>query len=184
MQDKPAINLLFRRKNLLPSVLLRLEKAFQIQKLLGNNFIFQLGQPALMQGLNLQTQQLLLFRSKLGYPFLLVEFGRGGCHRSGSVEWRCLGFWYRRRRRHRFLTFGKGNQRIGLWEVFFGCGGWGGEERCDASFWFWFLGGWGQFGRLAFQRGGRHGFCFRANNNTGNQRSGIGGKGGERGFLG
>ena len=64
--------------------MLAFEEAFEVEKLFGGNLVFEMGEPALMKGIDLELEELLLLRRQSCDPFCLVEFERGwlGCRGS------------------------------------------------------------------------------------------------------
>jgi hypothetical protein len=74
-EDIPRIHILRGWENLLPSFHLALQEPLQLQKAVTENLVLELFQPALVQCLKLQSQQVLLLGRELLDPCLLVEFG-------------------------------------------------------------------------------------------------------------
>lgn len=86
--DVPGIHISSGRKDLLPILMLFLQETLQIEEILGDNLVFELRQPALIQRSNLQRQQIFLLRRELLDPFRLVELWQWRC---------CLCCWRRGR---------------------------------------------------------------------------------------
>lgn len=75
-EDRPRVDILERREDRLAVLLLFLQESLQVQELLRQHLVFEVRQPALMQGVDLQFQQLLLLVCELREPCLLVELHR------------------------------------------------------------------------------------------------------------
>ena len=77
--DGPRVDVCERREDLLAVLLLFLQEALQVQELLRQHVVFQVGEPALVQGVDLELQERFLLVRELGDPGVFVELhgGRG-----------------------------------------------------------------------------------------------------------
>jgi hypothetical protein len=72
-KNMPRIYVLARREDFLAAHNFGFQETFEIQELLGDNLIFEMGQPTLVQGVDLESQEVFgLSRKRLG-PGFLVE---------------------------------------------------------------------------------------------------------------
>lgn len=125
---RPGVYVLERREDLDARLEFLLEESLQVEKLLALDLIGQVREPALVQRVNLELQQLPLLLAKFADPLVLVElFGRG---RTGL----------------RGLARACGGRRLRL-----------AEKGRDAGVCFWLLCVVGsEFGRLALETAGVH----------------------------
>lgn len=82
----PRIDILHRRKHLLPTLSLLLQEALEIQELRRRDFVLQMRQPRLVQRVNLELQELLLLVGEFCYPRIFVELR---CNGRGLYAFRC-----------------------------------------------------------------------------------------------
>lgn len=83
--DIPAVDVLGRRKHLLACGRLPVQEPLELEEVLGRYVVFQVGEPAVMQRLDLEAEQLLLLVRQAAEPLLLVELDlRLGGGRSGA----------------------------------------------------------------------------------------------------
>ena len=75
-KNKPRINILHGREDLFPILLLPFQESLQVQELIRQHVVFQVRQPALVQGIDLKLQQLFLLLCEFGDPSFFVEFWR------------------------------------------------------------------------------------------------------------
>lgn len=76
----PGVDILSRRENRLACFTFSLEKAFQLEEFLTQNFVFQLGEPCLVQTVDFEREEIFLLLGEFLDPGFFVEFlGGGGC---------------------------------------------------------------------------------------------------------
>ena len=77
-RDIPAVDILLGRKHFLAGGRLAVEKLLELEELLGDELVLEQGQPALVERVNLELEQLPLLGGERGGPFGLVELGSCG----------------------------------------------------------------------------------------------------------
>lgn len=71
---RPRIDVFHWGEDFLARVDFFLEEAFKFEEFFAGHFVFERGQPALMQSLNLELQEIFLLVGEFCEPFLPVEF--------------------------------------------------------------------------------------------------------------
>jgi hypothetical protein len=87
----PRVDILSRREPLLPRVRLALEEALELEELLLQDVVLEQSQPALVQGVDLEGQELALLVRQAGHPLVLVELWRRRLGRVSGGAARCGG---------------------------------------------------------------------------------------------
>ena len=80
----PRVDVPFWRENELFVLLLLLEKLLEFQKVWLDNVVLEIGEPALVQRVDLEFQEVFLLVRECGDPFVFVEFL--GCFVFGGAE--------------------------------------------------------------------------------------------------
>jgi hypothetical protein len=71
---KPGIDIFHWREDFLARIKFFFEKALELEEFFAGDFVLELGQPAFMQSVNFEFQQVFLLVGEFGEPFLLVKF--------------------------------------------------------------------------------------------------------------
>lgn len=73
---RPGVDIFERGEDGLALLFLLLQEALQVQELGSEDLVLEMGQPALVEGVDFELQEVSLLIRQLGDPFLLVELGR------------------------------------------------------------------------------------------------------------
>lgn len=76
---EPAVDVLLGREDLLARVVLPVEEALEVEEFLGDDLVLEQGQPALVEGADLELEELPLLICERVDPSLLVKLGCWTC---------------------------------------------------------------------------------------------------------